>query len=68
MPPEPKALRDLFRLETNKELQITILSELVKTGAADDLPFLQQLQEDQDAGVRLAAERTLLHLQGQVVA
>jgi hypothetical protein len=70
IPSEPaaKALRDLFSRETSKNLQIGILAGLTNTGAADDLPFLQELLEVQDTDIRLAAEKTLLHLQRQQVA
>jgi hypothetical protein len=66
--PAAKALRDLFSRETNKDLQIGILAGLTHSGATNDLPFLEELLKDQDADIRLEAEKTLLHLQSQVIA
>jgi hypothetical protein len=66
--PAAKALRDLFRREPDKSLQIAILAELIKTGTAGDRPFLQELRQAPDAEIRLAADKALLQLQSQVAA
>jgi hypothetical protein len=63
-----QALRDLFCREPGKSLQMAILAELIKTGTDRDLPFLQELRRAPDAEIRLAAEKTLVHLQSQVAA
>ncbi len=57
-----KALRQLFAQETSRNLQMTILSEIVKTGTHDELDFLRQLQKTADPNIRLLANKALLHL------
>jgi hypothetical protein len=59
-----KALRDLFKQEERKNLP----TGLPHAGAADDLPFLQELLAVPDADIRLVAEKALLHLQSHLVA
>ena len=56
------ALLELFAQETNKNLQLAILSEIVKTGTDNDLAFFRQLQETIDPDIRLLANKALLHL------
>jgi hypothetical protein len=51
-----------FKQEDNKNLRINIINEFIKTGSADDLAFLQPLQEEEDVDIRLAANRTVLYL------
>ena len=65
-PPElaAKALRDLFKQEESKNLQIGP----THAGAADDLPFLQELLAVPDTDIRLTVEKALLHLQSHLVA
>jgi len=63
--PVATALRTHYTNETSKVLQLTILSGLMKTGTAGELPFLQELQLAQDESVRLAATKTMQHLQQQ---
>ncbi len=62
------ALKKLFLTEADKDLQMTILTELSKTGAPEDLPFLQELQQNSDADIRLAADQAIRHLQTQAEA
>nr|WP_255481300.1 HEAT repeat domain-containing protein [Pontibacter sp. Tf4] len=63
--PAANALRARYTNESSKVLQLTILSGLMKTGTAGELPFLQELQLAQDESVRLAALKTIQHLQQQ---
>ncbi|NEM98422.1 HEAT repeat domain-containing protein [Pontibacter burrus] len=67
IPSEPAAtaLRTHYTNESCKVLQLTILSGLMKTGTAGELPFLQELQLAPDESVRLAAMKTMQHLQQQ---
>jgi hypothetical protein len=63
--PAATALRTHYSSESSKVLQLTILSGLMKTGTAGELPFLQELQLAPDESVRLAALKTIKHLQQQ---
>ena len=63
--PAATALRNLYHSESNKSLQMTILTGLMKTGTMHDLPFLQELQTAPDEGIRFAADKTIRHLQEQ---
>ncbi|WP_157593018.1 HEAT repeat domain-containing protein [Rufibacter tibetensis] len=66
--PAASALKFLYAHETDKELQMTILAELIKTGTATDVPFLLELQQTQDADIKLAIDKALSYLQEQVVS
>lgn len=55
-------LLQLFAQETNKNLQMAILSEIVKAGTDNELAFFRQLQETTDPDIRLLANKALLHL------
>jgi HEAT repeat protein len=59
------ALRTHYATETSKELQLSILSGLIKAGSADDIPFLEALLLTPDHCVQLMASKTLLNLQQQ---
>ncbi len=56
------ALLQLFAQETNKNLQMDILSEIIKTGTDTELAFFRQLQETDDPDIRLLANKALLYL------
>ncbi|NDK55387.1 HEAT repeat domain-containing protein [Pontibacter fetidus] len=63
--PAALALRTHYTSENSKALQLNILSGLLKTGTTNDLPFLHQLRQTPDEGMRLAVEKAIRHLQQQ---
>ena len=52
-----------FKNEDNKNLRICIINEFIKIGAGEDISFLKDLQHADDVDIKLAANRTVLHLQ-----
>lgn len=57
-----EALKKHFYLEENKELQLCIINQLQKTGAASEFQFFINLQLNEDADIKLASHNTILHL------
>ncbi|MFC6997795.1 HEAT repeat domain-containing protein [Rufibacter roseus] len=66
--PAATALTKLFSHETSKDLQMTILAELLKTGTADEIPFLHELKQTEDIDIKMAADRAIHFLKNQMVA
>lgn len=62
------SLKRLFACEPHKDLQLVILNELIRSGAIDDLLFLQTLQENTDIDIKLAADRATYYLLNHAVA
>ena len=52
-----------FFAEPDKNIRLCIINEFMKTGSEKDLQFLQTLQHVKDADIKLAANKTVLHLQ-----
>ncbi len=65
--PAALALRTHYTSENSKTLRHSILTELMKIGTTHDVPFLEQLRVTPDEGIRLAVEKTILHLQQQAL-
>ncbi len=60
--PAAQALLQTFNQETNKNLRMAVLTEIMKTGTNNELPFLRQLQKTADPDIRILANKALLHL------
>lgn len=56
-------LNNHYAGETDKNIRLCMIEEFQKTGSDLDLPFLQELQHAEDVDVKLAANKTVLHLQ-----
>lgn len=64
--PSPEVAEELkarFIIERDINIRLCIINEFVKTGSAEDLPFLQKLFTDEDVDIKLAANKTVLYLQ-----
>lgn len=56
------ALHKLYATETDKNVRLCIIKELMQTGSGEDFPLLQILQQDEDVDIKLAANKTVLYL------
>ena len=56
-------LNNHYAAETDKNIRLCIIDEFQRAGSRQDFPFLQTLQQADDADVKLAANKTVLYLE-----